>query len=239
MLTLISHDLCPYVQRAAISLREKDVPFERIDIDLADKPGWFKAISPLGKVPLLRVRHDGEETVIFESAVILEFLEETEANPLHPADPRARARHRAWVEFGSAILNAICRLYSAPDETAFKAEAKTLSTMFDRVDAELARNGEGPWFDGERFSLVDAVFGPVFRYFDTFDRIGDFEILAGKRRVAAWRQALDQRQSVKSAVSADYPEKLRAHLAQKPSHLAALIRQQDDLSMPLPLARSA
>lgn len=229
-LTLVSHDLCPYVQRAAISLREKGVPFERIDIDLGDKPDWFRAISPLGKVPLLRVRHDGEETVIFESAVILEFLEETEANPLHPADPRARARHRAWIEFGSAILNAISRFYSAPDEIAFESEAKALSAMFDRVEAELARNEGGPWFDGERFSLVDAVYGPVFRYFDAFDQIGEFGILAGRKRAAAWRQALHGRQSVRDAVARDYPEKLRVHLAEKTAYLATLIRRQERAS---------
>src|SRR6266404_4916849 len=90
-LTLVSHHLCPYVQRAAISLAEKGMPFERISIDLANKPAWFRATSPLGKVPLLRVNGNGNETVIFESAVILEFLEETAANPLHPADPLTRA----------------------------------------------------------------------------------------------------------------------------------------------------
>ncbi|MGD9883263.1 MAG: glutathione S-transferase family protein, partial [Reyranella sp.] len=58
MLTLVSFDLCPYVQRAAIALAEKGVPFERRTVDLADKPDWFKAMSPLGKVPLLQV--DGE-----------------------------------------------------------------------------------------------------------------------------------------------------------------------------------
>ena len=48
-LKLISHKLCPDVQRAVIALTEKGVPFERIDIDLANKPEWFLAISPLGK----------------------------------------------------------------------------------------------------------------------------------------------------------------------------------------------
>ena len=133
-LILVSHHLCPYVQRAAISLTEKRVPF----IDLADKPDWFKAISPLGKVPLLIVRANGKETVIFESAVILEFLEETQANPLHPADAYARARHRAWIEFGSATLNAIGRFYSASTEAAFLAESSALSAMFDRLENELA-----------------------------------------------------------------------------------------------------
>src|SRR5262249_53227565 len=63
-LTLISHDLCPYVQRAVIALSEKGVPFDRVYIDLNAKPDWFLAISPLGKVPLLKVG----DHVIFESA---------------------------------------------------------------------------------------------------------------------------------------------------------------------------
>jgi glutathione S-transferase len=102
-LTLVSHHLCPYVQRAAISLAEKQVGFERIYVDLANKPEWFKALSPLGKVPLLRVEHGEEEAIIFESAVILEYLEETQPQALHPRAPLERARHRSWIEFGSSI----------------------------------------------------------------------------------------------------------------------------------------
>ena len=107
-LHLISHALCPYVQRAAISLTEKGVTFERTDIDLSNKPDWFLAISPLGKTPVLVV--DG--TPIFESAVILEYLEDTQPHALHPHDALDRARHRAWIEFGSAVLNDIAGFYS-------------------------------------------------------------------------------------------------------------------------------
>ncbi len=89
MLTLVSHHLCPYVQRAAIALLEKNVAFERVMIDLANKPEWFLAVSPLGKVPLLRVpRPAGPDAVLFESQVICEYIEETQAGPkLHPTDP--------------------------------------------------------------------------------------------------------------------------------------------------------
>lgn len=235
-LTLVSHHLCPYVQRAAISLAEKGVAFERTYVDLSNKPEWFKAVSPLGKVPLLRVRHGDAEEVIFESAVILEFLEETEANPLHPAYPLVRARHRAWIEFGSAILNAIGRFYSAADEAAFLHESRGLSEMFARLEAELSARQSGPWFAGERFSLVDAVYGPVFRYVDTFDRIGDFGILDGKPLVQAWRKALSERQSVMEAVSPDYPRRLHAFLRAKGSYLSGIIRRQ---AIATPQARSA
>src|SRR5215467_8003105 len=185
-LKLISHKLCPYVQRAVIALTEKSVAFERIDIDLANKPDWFLKVSPLGKTPVLMVGNHA----IFESAVILEYLEETQARPLHPADPLVRAEHRAWIEFGSAVLNDIAGLYSAADEAAFKAKAAQLEARFARLEARVAAT---PWFDGETFSLVDAVFGPVFRYFDVFDEVGDFGILAGKPKLARWRKSLAER----------------------------------------------
>ena len=83
-LKLISHKLCPYVQRAVIALTEKDIEFERIDIDLGNKPEWFLAISPLGKTPVLQVG----DVAIFESAVILEYLEETAPKPSAPRGPQ-------------------------------------------------------------------------------------------------------------------------------------------------------
>jgi glutathione S-transferase len=214
-LKLISHRLCPYVQRAVIALAEKGVPFRRIDIDLADKPDWFKAVSPLGKTPVLLAG----DTAVFESAVILEYLEDTQSPALHPADALARAEHRAWIEFGSAILNDIAGLYSARDEAAFNAKVTALRDKFARLEAQL----KAPWFGGERFSLVDAVFGPVFRYFDAFDRIGDFDILTDLPKIAAWRAALAARPSIEAAVSPDYPALLWDFLRARNSHLSRLM----------------
>jgi len=215
-LELISHVLCPYVQRAVISLREKGVPFERIDVDLADRPAWFKALSPLGKVPLLRTGGD----VIFESAVILEYLEDTQAPALHPQDALERARHRAWMEFGSGVLSDIWNFYTAPDAKGMSARAADLRLKFERVEQQL---GEGPYFAGASFSLVDAVFGPVFRYWDVFDQVGDFGVFTGLPKVLAWRAALAQRPSVQAAVGADYAERLRRFLRERCSHLATLM----------------
>jgi glutathione S-transferase len=217
-LTLVSHHLCPYVQRAAIALREKGVVFERVAIDLAAKPDWFKAISPLGKVPLLRVeRPGGGEAVLFESAVICEYIEETQPGPaLHPSDPIERAEHRAWIEFASSVLADIYAIYTTPDAALFESKRQALTQKFARLEDIL---GAGPFFAGSRFSLVDAAFGPVFRYFDVFDIIADLGILTGKSKVAAWRRALADRPSVRSAVAPDYPERLRRFLDAQDSHL--------------------
>ena len=214
-LNLISHKLCPYVQRAVIALTEKGVGFERIDIDLANKPDWFVAISPLGKTPVLQVG----DKAIFESAVILEYLEETQPNPLHPVDALIRAEHRAWIEYGSTVLNDIAGFYAAPDEATFEVRTSQLERRLARLEA---RTAASPWFDGESFSLVDAVFGPVFRYFDVFDEIADFGILTAKPKLVRWRKALAARPSVRTAVSAEYAALLRAFLDRRNSWISRL-----------------
>jgi glutathione S-transferase len=224
---LVSHHLCPYVQRAAIVLLEKSVPFKRTLIDLANKPDWFKAISPLGKVPLLKVTlDDGETVVLFESAVICEYLEETLPNPLHPADPLLRAQHRGWMEFGSAILADIWGYETAKDEAAALAKAAALKLKFERLERAL---GEGPFFAGERFAVVDAVFGPVFRYFDVFDALVDHGIFAACPEVRAWRAALAARPSVRAAVDADYPERLRDFLDKREAWIGRSIATNDGI----------
>lgn len=218
--TLVSHLLCPYVQRAAIVLTEKGVAFERINIDLAHKPDWFLKLSPLGKTPVLLV--DGQ--AIFESGVICEYLDEIALPRLHPLGALQRAQHRGWMEFGSSVLATVGALYNAPDEKTLAVRAANLRGKFEQVEAALEAECGGAYFSGPDFRMVDAVFGPVFRYFDVFESIdgfNDFGIFAALPKVNAWRHALAQRASVRSAASADYPELLRTFLLQRGSALSA------------------
>lgn len=211
---LISFDLCPYVQRAAIALAEKGVAFERVDIDLAAKPDWFKAISPLGKVPLLKVGED----VLFESAAIVEYLDEAYAPALHPREPLVKARHRGWMEFGSSILADIWVVETTADEALYAQKLATLKQKFARVEAELEA---GPFFGGADFSIVDAVFAPIFRYFDVFEEMAGLGTLRGFAKLTAWRAALSARDSVRGAVTRDYAALLKTFVMNKNGCLAA------------------
>ena len=215
-LQLISHSLCPYVQRAAIVLAEKQQPYERIDIDLANKPDWFMAMSPLGKTPVLLV--GGQP--IFESAVICEYLDDTLPPALHPQDALLRAQHRSWMEFGSSVLNAIAGFYNAANDDALAAKALEIHHKFMQLEAVL---GKGPYFADEHFSMVDAVFAPVFRYFDVLDKIVEFGFFDGTPKVSAWRAALAMRESVKAAVRADYDDLLMAFLVARRSSISACV----------------
>ena len=190
-LLLVSHPLCPYVQRAAITLTEKDVPHRRVSIDLSDKPRWFREISPLGRVPLLKAG----EAVLFESAVICEYLEETTPHPLHPADPVERARHRGWIEFASATLQSIGAFYNAKGAESFEEKRQALRGKFEWLERNLGQDTRdtGPYFSGAEFKLVDAAYAPVFRYLDTFDEIADFGLLAGLDLTRTYRAALGGR----------------------------------------------
>ena len=220
-LRLVSHALCPYVQRAAIVLLEKDIPHTRIDIDLSDRPRWFNVLSPLGKTPLLLVDED-ERTPgaqpLFESSVICEFLEETTLPRLHPSPPLERARHRAWMEFASTLLNDIWAFYIANDASVH-AQARS------RIESRLAVlesvvHGAGPWFAGAQFHIVDAAFAPVFRYFTAFEALGEPAFFGSTPRLRRWRAALAARPSVRGAVGPHFEDQLIAFLRSRESLLA-------------------
>jgi glutathione S-transferase len=208
--TLVSSPTCPYVQRAVIALKEKGVAFDVVYIDLAEKPDWFLAISPLGKVPVLKIEREGHEpAVVFESAVILEYLEETAPGVrLHPEDALERAQHRSWIEFGSQLLGDLWRFGAAKDPAELETARASLRGKLARLEGVIA----GPFFAGERFSLVDTVFAPAFRQLDALETIVSTGITADLPKVSAWRTALAERPSVRGAVPADYVERYLGRL---------------------------
>lgn len=212
-LTLISFPTCPFVQRAVITLKEKGVDFDVVYIDLANKPDWFLELSPLGKVPVLKVEREGHEpAIVFESAVIVEYLEETAPGvKIHPEDALERARHRSWVEFGSQLLGDQWRLFAAANEDDLVAARAALNAKFERLESVIA----GPLFAGDRLSYVDVAFAPAFRQIDTLESVSPIRLTEGLKKVTAWRAALAARESVETAVPADFKERFLDGLRNK------------------------
>ncbi len=101
----------------------------------------------------------------------------------------------------------------------FEQKRLALIAKFERVEAAL---GAGPYFAGEDFSLVDAVFAPVFRYFEVFDGLSDSHVFDALPKVNAWRHALAARPSVRDAVVPEYPQHLMAFLQRHKAHLLTL-----------------
>lgn len=190
-------------------LNEKGVDYDITYIDLRNKPDWFLAISPTGKVPVLQV---DEETVLFESAVIMEFLDESHA-PHYMADtPLGRAYDRMWYEFAAGLYGLVGRPFRASEDKDGAAEAlEALQARLQRLETEVT----GPLFNGETFSLVDATAAPPFMRLQWgLDLFPDVDVFAQTPKVKTWVDALLSRESIQTSVPPEveelYKERLRA-----------------------------
>ena len=142
---LVSFKTCPWVQRAAIVLREKKIDFEFRHIEPDNRPDWFLAISPHKKVPVLRI---DDKVSLFESNAINEYLDETIAPRLHPDDPVLRAINRAWTDYVPTFAESVTGMAYADDEAAYKAAAAKIPPAFERLERALEKQGAGPFFNG-------------------------------------------------------------------------------------------
>lgn len=219
---LISFKLCPFVQRAAIVLNFKDIPFRVRYVDLADPPEWFRAMSPFGKVPALRV---DQATVLFESSVINEYLDEVTPGRLLPEDPLGRAQARGWIEFTTACLWHSRDFSLASDGEALAGEVAHLE---DRLHCLESAKAPGAFFLGEAFSLVDAAAAPLFVRLAYFQDL--FRVMEPARfpKLSAWSEALRDLSAVRRSIIPDFREQMNALMRRRKGHLAALLGGGED-----------
>lgn len=210
-LKLVSFDLCPFVQRAVIALIEKGVDHQIEYIDLNDKPDWFLDISPLGKVPVLLV----DDTAIFESRIILEYLDEVEEPALHPSEPLAKAHDRAWAEVADQLGGPGYRFMTATDEATVREQVHTARGLLARL--ERACDEEGPYFRGSELRLVDVVAASMLQRLWWADQLGSLGVFAGFPRCRRWTEALLERDSVKRSLVPDIHDRWLAYLQGKGS----------------------
>ena len=178
-------------------LNEKAVPYAITYIDLRNKPDWFLALSPTGKVPVVQTP-DGD--ILFESAVINEYLDDVHAPHWQPAAPLARAQTRMWTEFMGALYGDVYQLYTTPDADRARAIIAGITTKLARLEDEIV----GPLWQGEQFSLVDATAAPVFMRLAWVERLRpDLSAFTGLPRTRAWCDGLLARPSVREAVLPD------------------------------------
>lgn len=206
---LVSAKECPFVQRAVILLNEKDVPHSVRYIDLSQKPDWFLAKSPRGRVPILNV----DETVLFESQAICEYLDETQGSTrLAPINPIECARDRAWFAFSSEdLLVPLFHAMVTDDQEKYAAKRDQVLGRLARLDREKA----GDWLsgDGSRFGLADVALAPLFTRFALLRRLNGYDWLSAFPRLQAWSDALLARPSVANSVVEDFDEVMQSYFA--------------------------
>ena len=207
---LCSFKTCPWVQRAAIVLRAKEIPYEITYIDRDNRPDWFKKISPHSKVPVLQI--DGDQA-LFESNAIAEYLDETASPQLHPADALERARNRAWTDYVTTFASAISQAAYANNEEEFVARSAKIEEPFKKLEGALAQRGnDGPYFNGPKLSLVDAAYAPFLQRYTFMDRLRPLGIIEKFPKLAAWRDALLASAAVKTSTVPEIEEEWQRNM---------------------------
>ena len=214
---LISFKLCPFVQKAVILLRVKKIDYDIEYIDLAAPPDWFLQISPQGKVPVLKL---GEE-IIFESSVILEYLDEAYPPQLHPVDLIKKARNRSWIEYSSTCLSDIFNLKVAETEQAFTEKLSLLHEHLDRVEEALTA---GPFFNGESFSIVDVSFAPLFFHLSHLQLLAPVIFDDDRHpRICDWRNKLLEHPAVEGSTVADFSKLHQQMIWKRQGYLSSIL----------------
>ncbi len=180
--------------RTRIVLKEKNLDFERILIDLPNKEqkqAWFLALNPHGKVPVLVE----QGAWVIESAICDEYLEDKYPDPpLAPKDPGAKAEMRMWVEFCNSrfvppVISLLYENRKPPAERSLNkqdANRIRLNDLFVRLEARLQNRA---YLAGD-YGLADLTFTP---FLGLCDKLG--VDLTAFPKTEAWARRLKERPS--------------------------------------------
>jgi len=218
---LVSFKTCPWVQRSAIVLREKKTEFELRHIEPDNRPGWFLAISPHKKVPVLRI--DGNVS-LFESNAINEYLDETIAPRLHPEDPIERAINRAWTDYVPTFASGVTATAYADTEAEYNKAAEQIPVPFERLERALEKQGSGPFFNGARYSLVDAAYAPFLQRYVFLDRVKRLGHIEKYPRLKGWCETLLDRASTHSFPAVEFEEMYREGLKRRDKWISQFVQ---------------
>lgn len=217
-LELISFKICPFVQRAVITLLYKDISHTITYIDLSSPPDWFKHLSPFGKVPILKV---DDEHVIFESAIIDEFLDEMCPGNLLPTDPLQRAIDRSWIDFGSNLILDFSGMIHSVDAGQFDKKLQIVKNELDWLEKKL---GKGPYFNGDDFSLVDIAYAPLFMRTNLLNLADELYPSSHYPRISDWANKLLSIPVLPKSVVSNFEEILTNHIKTKAPYAASQLK---------------
>lgn len=192
-LELISFKLCPFAQRTVILLNMQKLDFDLTYINPMNPPDWFVEISPTGEVPLLKI----DDKIVFESSVISEFINDIGMLDLHPNDAIAKANNRSWIAFSSTMFEDLFNIVIG-DEEKFNASKTTLFTKLAKVEVV---KGNGKFYNGNNFTMIDAAFAPLFMRLSWINEFCEDALsLKEFKNIDAWSEAILSVEEVKTSV---------------------------------------
>ena len=179
---------------------EKEIPFELTEVDLRNKPDWFLAVSPYGKVPV--IVDDGQ--TIYESAIINEYLDEKYTSiPMMPEEPVERAKARIWMDYCTNKYLTLSRklLVDHGNEELQRENKKKMKESLIYIEKEcFEKNANGPFWLDNNISLVDLHYAPFFERFGAFKELFGVEWPEECIKISDWWSAIQKRDSYKMTV---------------------------------------
>jgi glutathione S-transferase len=198
MIKLYDFKSSPNCQRVKVVLAEKNLPHEIVPIDLRkqeQKAAEYLKMNPYGKVPVLT----DDATVLYESCIINEYLEEKYPNPpLLPKDPGKKAKARILIDYGMAHFDnpyqklrmELTKDSKEQSQPIIDGAKKELSKLLQRFEEEL---GDQPYLVGD-FSLADADLIPRFTRLEGFGVLPDPSL----PRLTKYMERMKARPSIKA-----------------------------------------
>ncbi|WP_309645241.1 glutathione S-transferase family protein [Phenylobacterium sp.] len=179
-LLLYGHAFSSYCQKAIVALYENETPFEFREVNLGDETSRnaFRAIWPMGKMPVLRDEARG--VAVPEATIIIEYLDAHYPGAVRflPPNPdlawRARLRDRFYdlhvQDPMQRIVSDRLRPADAKDPTGVAAAHAALQTAYEWIEQDMAGK---TWAMGDAFTLADCAAAPALFYADLVEPLGD------------------------------------------------------------------
>ena len=160
---------------------------------------------------------------LFESNAINEYLDETIEPRLHPDDPVLRAVNRAWTDYLPTFSEMVTGAAYSEDEAEYKEDVAKIPLAFARLESALEKQGTGPFFNGAKYSLVDAAYAPFLQRYCFLDRIKPLGVIEKFPRVKAWSDALRKRPSTHSFPEAELEALYRVNVKNRKKYLSQFV----------------
>ncbi|WP_444998548.1 glutathione S-transferase family protein [Aliikangiella sp. IMCC44359] len=219
---LVSFSICPYVQKVAFCMQQLGVDYKLRYINpYKEKPDWFVDVSPAGKVPVLVVvEKDNEikdQKVLFESSVILEYLNDVSNNRFMPDDSYEKAIYRIKLKSVESLQSQLGGLFSQESEGLFSEKADLIRCSINDFESNIVDILSD---EKENAGLLTFASAPFFFVIRLIEQITDYEILSSKSLIGKFANQIISSDTFKQTICESYYSDLASFFSAKKSFLS-------------------
>lgn len=200
---LLGTDTSPYVRKVRLVLLEKSIAHDYL-VDAPRDPGSMVArVNPLGRIPALIL---DDETCVFDSPVIAEYLDTLNDTPvlIPRGDALARMRVKRWEALADGIMDSAVAVRNERIRPEEKQEPNNIALHNNAVSRALAHAagqlGEREWCEGAALTLADLALASALVYLNLRQPERDWR--GAHPNLAAWFERISARPGMRASLGA-------------------------------------